>query len=109
MPVVALLGSPRPDWSPWAAPGDGETGFGIDASTGQVRRFPDEGAAPLDPVSPEFHSIAAYLGAVAEALESGTGPLVTPDHQPGIALGCLLWEHPERISLDEVEWLPLHV
>ncbi|MFJ7415285.1 hypothetical protein ACIQWZ_31440 [Streptomyces sp. NPDC098077] len=108
VPAVALRGVPRPDWAPWAAPGDAETGFGVDGATGQVRRFPDEGAAPVGSVSPEVRSVTAYLGAVAEALESGTGALVTPDHQPGIALGCLLWEDPERVSLDEAEWSPLH-
>ncbi|MFJ8249907.1 hypothetical protein [Streptomyces sp. NPDC094466] len=45
---------------------------------------------------------------MGEALDSGTGPLVTPDHQPGIALGRLLWEDPERVSLDEAVWSPLH-
>ncbi|WP_447041681.1 hypothetical protein [Streptomyces sp. DSM 118878] len=109
LPAVAPHGAPRPGWAPWAAPGDGEVGFGVDGGSGQVVRFPDDGTAPLDSVAPEFSSIAAYLTAVSEALEKGTGLLATADHQPGIALGCLLWENPKRVSLDEVEWRPLHV
>ncbi|MBL3668525.1 hypothetical protein JL475_21525 [Streptomyces sp. M2CJ-2] len=108
LPVVALVGLDRPDWAPWAAPGDGESGFGIEGASGQVTRFPDEGAAPLESTAPHVTSLAAYLTALSEALESGTGPLITPRGRPGIALDCLLWEDPERVSLDEAPWHPLH-
>ncbi|MFH8978611.1 hypothetical protein [Streptomyces sp. NPDC017890] len=108
LPAVALVGGPRPRWAPWAVPGDGETGFGVDGDTGQIVRFPDEGGAPEGVLFPPFRSVADYLTAVFQALESGTGPLMTRDDVPGLALGCLLWENPERVSLHEVEWRPLH-
>ncbi|MEU4263978.1 hypothetical protein [Streptomyces sp. NPDC025273] len=108
LPAVALAGSGRPDRAPWAAPGDGHYGFAVEAASGHVTRFPDEGLAPLEPTPAYVTSLAAYLTAFAEALESGTGPLIDPRSRPGIALGCLLWEDPERVSLDEAPWHPLH-
>lgn len=107
LPFVAVLGSPRRDRTPWVAPWHGRYGLAVEAASGHVTRFPDEGLAPLSPPPSHVTSLAAYLTALVEALESGTGPLIHPRSRPGTALGCLLWEDPQRVSLDEAPWHPL--
>ncbi|WP_328394592.1 hypothetical protein OHS70_06545 [Streptomyces sp. NBC_00390] len=52
--------------------------------------------------APEFPSVGSYLEAVAEALESGSGPFVSQrwPELPGVVKGCLVWEHPDSPSVD---------
>ena len=61
------------------------------------------GRPSLDP------GISAYLDAVADALESGTGPLACRDRVlPGVALGSLVWQDPQAVSAVEADGVPVH-
>ncbi|PJN13445.1 hypothetical protein CG723_02420 [Streptomyces sp. CB01635] len=57
----------------------------------------------------EYASFSTYLDAVADALESGTGPLACRNRVvPGVALGSLVWQDPQAVSAVEAEWVPVH-
>ncbi|MFF4796028.1 SMI1/KNR4 family protein [Streptomyces sp. NPDC001276] len=57
----------------------------------------------------EYSTLGGYLEAVAEALESGTGPLADRNGVvPGVALGCLVWQNPRAVSAVQAPWEPLH-
>ncbi|GAA5075466.1 SMI1/KNR4 family protein [Streptomyces similanensis] len=56
-----------------------------------------------------YTTLGGYLTAVAEALETGTGPLADRDGVvPGVSLGCLVWQNPRAVSAVDAPWEPVH-
>ncbi|MFC7969360.1 SMI1/KNR4 family protein [Streptomyces cinereoruber] len=71
---------------------------------GQVGRFSN----PPEFWPLPYGTIADYLTAVADCLESGSGPFAEDPYKvPGLAAGCLLWERPGGTVPMAVEWVPL--
>ncbi|MFI8437278.1 hypothetical protein ACIGJO_26760 [Streptomyces sp. NPDC079020] len=63
------------------------------------------GEPPSGPLNtPGYGSLAEFLGAVAEALTRGTGPLMT-EAVPGLHLGALVWG---PLPGDGAPWTPVH-
>ncbi|MFC7923001.1 hypothetical protein [Streptomyces cinereoruber] len=76
----------------------------MEAGGGQVGRFSN----PPEFWPLPYGTIADYLTAVADCLESGSGPFAEDPYKvPGLAAGCLLWERPGGTVPMAVEWVPL--
>ncbi|MGW3658034.1 hypothetical protein ACWD6R_21105 [Streptomyces sp. NPDC005151] len=77
------------------------------ANAGALARWDEYEPATLIASGPR--TIAALLEAHADALEFGTGPLLTVGGDvPGTIHGCLVWDNPEQPFLMEPErWTPL--
>ncbi|MFE6460506.1 SMI1/KNR4 family protein [Streptomyces cinereoruber] len=89
---------------PWAGDDEGFHGLYVEADGGQVGRFSN----PPEFWPLPYGTIADYLTAVADCLESGSGPFAEDPYKvPGLAAGCLLWERPGGTVPMSVEWVPL--
>ncbi|MQY02920.1 SMI1/KNR4 family protein [Actinomadura macrotermitis] len=53
-----------------------------------------DGTAPGTVPPPQGRTLAGHIAALAEALESGTGPLTKEWVVPGVAMDRLMWGHP---------------
>ncbi|MDT0346939.1 SMI1/KNR4 family protein [Streptomyces litchfieldiae] len=106
-------GVPRPvtDWVPWLGPDNDAPDNGRYASSSGVGRWAFHEGAELDAPT-GFPSVAAYVEAVADAFEHGTGPLVSrpaPDrHVPGVVGGALIWARLDRPHGVPDGWEPIH-
>ncbi|MFI6517781.1 hypothetical protein ACIBF1_19650 [Spirillospora sp. NPDC050679] len=87
-----------------------ESGLAVDPS-GVLDRFAlYDGTAP-GVVPSEGPTLAAHVAALAQALETGTGPLTNEWTVPGVALDRLMWGHPAKDKVqvmreDGYEWVP---
>ncbi|GAB2962344.1 hypothetical protein GCM10023080_023510 [Streptomyces pseudoechinosporeus] len=106
-------GVPRPvtEWIPWLGPDNDVPDTGLYAAAEGVGRWASYEGLELDaPV--EFSSVASFLAAVADALEHGTGPLMTrpsPNREiPGLVNGALLWAHLDHPYGVPDGWEPIH-
>ncbi|MFD3621629.1 hypothetical protein ACFWWT_41835 [Streptomyces sp. NPDC058676] len=88
-----------------------ESGLYVRASTGPAQGVMGSFAVyeGYEIAEPSFPSLAAYLGAVAEVLRHGTGPLgEDKKYRPAVSLGCLVWIDPDDPHLDDVPWELVH-
>ncbi|WP_030177488.1 SMI1/KNR4 family protein [Spirillospora albida] len=96
----AHLGS----WVPWTAPLSDPQSFTMIDHRGLIGHF-SYGTWELQPSDT---SLPEYLSSIADALELGTGPLITPTRVPGTSLGALLWGDPANPPVEEAPWAPVH-
>ncbi|MGI5169903.1 hypothetical protein ACQEU3_36675 [Spirillospora sp. CA-253888] len=74
-----------------------------------------DGTAPGAVPPPQERTLARHVAALAQALETGTGPLTNEWTVPGVAMDRLMWGHPAKNTVqvmredgyEEVPWRPV--
>ncbi|MFH8369504.1 hypothetical protein [Streptomyces sp. NPDC018031] len=108
---LSAAARPVAHWLPWlGADNDGPDSGLYAADSGVGRWACYEGVELGEPTA--FPSVTGYLEAVADALEHGTGPLVSrpvPNREvPGLVGGALIWAHLDHPYGIPDGWEPIH-